>query len=65
MTDTPDEVMTLREAAAYLKIGESTLRHLARSGKVYSFKVGGQRRYLRSRLVPADATAMPAVAEAG
>lgn len=53
MAETVDEVLDLREAAAYLKVGESTLRRLATDGEVYSFFVGGQRRFLRSRLVPA------------
>jgi len=42
------EIMTIPEAAAFLRIGENTLRGLIKYGKVPAFKVGGQWRLLRS-----------------
>ncbi len=44
------EVMTMKEAAKYLKIHIMTLYKLAREGDVPVRKVGGQWRFSRKRL---------------
>ena len=44
------ELMTLKEAANYLRLSCSTLYKLARRGKVPSSKVGGTRRFNRKTL---------------
>jgi len=47
---TGDEVLTLSEAASYLKINEQTARRLAREGQIPAFKVGGSWRSKKSLL---------------
>jgi excisionase family DNA binding protein len=44
------DLMTLKEAANYLRLSHSTLYKLARRGKVPSAKVGGTRRFNRKTL---------------
>ena len=39
------ETFTVEELAKYLKLHEYTIRRLARSGKIPSFKAGGQWRF--------------------
>lgn len=51
MPEATDEVLTLREAAAVLKISETTLRRLVAAGEVPTTKVGGSVRCLRSQLL--------------
>lgn len=43
-----DEIYTLREVAAYLKLAEKTACRLAAEGKLPSFKVGGSWRFKQS-----------------
>ena len=42
-----DEIMTLKEVAAYLKLAEKTAYKLAAEGKLPGFKVGGSWRFKR------------------
>lgn len=51
MPEATDEVLTLREAAAFLKLSETTLRRLVAAGEVPSTKVGGSLRFLKSELI--------------
>ena len=44
----PDEVLTIKEVAAMLKVGEKTAYTLAQSRELPGFKVGGQWRFRRS-----------------
>jgi len=43
-------VLTHREAAAFLKVNQATLRKLRRSGKIHGQQVGGQYRYVQEQL---------------
>ncbi len=43
-----DEILTLREVATLLKIGEKTAYTMAQVGQLPSFKVRGQWRFLRA-----------------
>lgn len=45
-----DEILTLREVAAYLKLAEKTAYRLASEGKLPGFKVGGSWRFKREDL---------------
>lgn len=47
----PDEIMTVREVAEFLKVTERTIYRLASEGEMPSFKVGGSWRFRRSDLV--------------
>lgn len=40
-----DQILTLKEAAAYLKLAEKTAYKLAAAGKLPGFKVGGSWRF--------------------
>ncbi len=40
-----DEILTLKEVAAYLKLAEKTAYRLAADGKLPGFKVGGSWRF--------------------
>ncbi|MGI1670411.1 MAG: helix-turn-helix domain-containing protein [Neptuniibacter sp.] len=40
-----DQILTLKEVAAYLKLAEKTAYKLAASGKLPGFKVGGSWRF--------------------
>ena len=42
-----DEILTLKEVAAYLKLAENTAYRLAAEGKLPGFKVGGSWRFKR------------------
>ena len=44
------ETFTVEEIAQYLKLHEYTVRRLARSGKIPSFKAGGQWRFRRDEI---------------
>ncbi len=44
------EVLTLREAAAYLRLPERTFRRLLAEGKLPGFRLGQQWRFRRSAL---------------
>lgn len=46
-----DEVMDLKEAMEFLKIGRTTLLKLAQEGKVPGQKVGNQWRFSRQALL--------------
>lgn len=41
----PDEILTLKELAEYLKLTEKTAYRLAAEGKLPGFKVGGSWRF--------------------
>jgi len=43
-----DEILTIREVAALLKIGDKTAYTMAQSGELPGFKVRGQLRFRRS-----------------
>jgi excisionase family DNA binding protein len=45
-----DEILTIREVAALLKIGEKTAYTMAQAGELPGFKVRGQWRFRRSDL---------------
>ena len=47
----PDEILTVREVAEFLKVIERTIYRLASDGEIPSLKVGGSWRFLRSDLV--------------
>ncbi|MPY66115.1 helix-turn-helix domain-containing protein [Deinococcus sp. SDU3-2] len=46
-----DEVLTLEELAAYLKVSETTAYALVRSGDIPGRKVGREWRFLKARVV--------------
>jgi excisionase family DNA binding protein len=43
-----DEVLTIKEAAALLKLAEKTVYTMAQSGEIPAFKIRGQWRITRS-----------------
>ncbi|HEY9135109.1 MAG TPA: helix-turn-helix domain-containing protein [Pseudomonadales bacterium] len=43
-----DQILTLKEVAAYLKLAEKTAYKLAAEGKLPGFKVGGSWRFKES-----------------
>ena len=45
-----DEILTIREVAALLKIGEKTAYTMAQSGELPGFKVRGQWRFRRAEI---------------
>ena len=45
-----DEILTLKEVAAYLKLTEKTAYRLVSEGKLPGFKVGGSWRFKRDDL---------------
>jgi excisionase family DNA binding protein len=45
-----DEIMTLKEVAAYLKLAEKTAYRLAADKKIPGFKVGGSWRFRRAEI---------------
>lgn len=45
-----DQILTLKEVAAYLKLAEKTSYRLASEGKLPGFKVGGSWRFKREDL---------------
>lgn len=50
MSDSKDEILTLDEVAAYLKVGKRTVYRLAAAGKIPAFKLGGIWRFRRADL---------------
>lgn len=50
MTSEPQQVMTIDELAAYLKVAKSTLYKLAQEGKVPGQKVGKHWRFSREAI---------------
>jgi len=47
----PEEILTVREVAEFLKVTERTIYRLATEGQIPSFKVGGSWRFQRSDLI--------------
>jgi excisionase family DNA binding protein len=45
-----DDILTIRDVAALLKIGEKTTYSMAQTGELPGFKVGGQWRFQRGDL---------------
>ena len=45
-----EEILTLKDVAAYLKIGERTVYRLVQDGRLPGFKVGGAWRFHRAHL---------------
>ena len=45
-----DEILTLKEVAAYLKLAEKTAYRLVSEGRLPGFKVGGSWRFTREDL---------------
>ncbi len=43
-------VLTHKEAAAFLKVNQATLRKLRRSGQIHGQRVGGRYRYIQEDL---------------
>jgi excisionase family DNA binding protein len=50
MKTAQDEIFTLDELAAYLKVGKRTLYRLAAQGEIPAFKVGGTWRFRQSEI---------------
>ena len=50
MTEVPDDVLTIDELAAYLKIAKSTLYKLAQEGKLPSQKIGKHWRFRKASI---------------
>ena len=50
MSNGPDEITRIKEAAEYLRITEGTLYALVKQKKVPGVKIGGQWRFLKKRL---------------
>jgi excisionase family DNA binding protein len=48
----PDEVLTLKEVAALLKLAEKTVYAMAQAGEIPAFKIRGQWRIERTELDP-------------
>lgn len=48
MSDEIDDIFTLEEVAAYLKVGKRTVYRLAAAKKLPAFKVGGTWRFSRA-----------------
>ncbi len=46
----PEDILTIREVADYLKVTERTLYRLAQDGKLPAFKVGNSWRFRREDL---------------
>lgn len=46
----PEEIMTLKEVAEYLKLAEKTAYRLAAEGKIPGFKVGGSWRFRKDAI---------------
>ncbi|WP_305829926.1 methylation-associated defense system helix-turn-helix domain-containing protein MAD1 [Photobacterium leiognathi] len=46
-----DQILTLKEVAAYLKLAEKTAYRFASEGKLPGFKVGGSWRFKREDLM--------------
>ncbi len=46
----PEEILTIREVASYLKVTERTLYRLVQDGKLPAFKVGNSWRFRREDL---------------
>ncbi len=46
----PEDILTVKEVADYLKVTERTLYRLAQKGKIPAFKVGGSWRFRRDDL---------------
>jgi excisionase family DNA binding protein len=47
---TPDEVLTIKEVAALLKLAEKTVYAMANAGELPAFKIRGQWRIRRTNL---------------
>ena len=45
-----DQIMTIKEIAAYLKVTEKTIYRLAINSKVPAFKVGGSWRFRKAEV---------------
>lgn len=50
MAEVPDQAMTVRDVAGYLKVDEKTVYRLAKRGDLPGFKVAGAWRFKRSDL---------------
>jgi excisionase family DNA binding protein len=46
----PDEVLTIKEVAAMLKLAEKTVYAMAQAGEIPAFKIRGQWRIKRTEL---------------
>lgn len=46
----PDEVLTIKEVAALLKLAEKTVYAMAQAGEIPAFKIRGQWRIKRTEL---------------
>jgi excisionase family DNA binding protein len=46
----PDEVLTIKEVAALLKLAEKTVYAMAQAGEIPAFKIRGQWRIRRTEL---------------
>tara|TARA_R110002049_G_scaffold102595_1_gene248245 strand:+ start:12843 stop:13019 length:177 start_codon:yes stop_codon:yes gene_type:complete len=45
-----DQIMTVKEVAAYLKVNERTVYRMATAGKIPGFKVGASWRFKHSEI---------------
>lgn len=46
-----DDVMTIKEASSFLKIGTTTIYNLARKKKIPARKIGREWRFLKSEII--------------
>jgi len=46
-----DEILTIKEASEFLKIGKTTLYKLARGGEIPARKVGREWRFVKDKLI--------------
>jgi len=46
----PDQIMTVKDVADYLKLNERTVYRMATAGKIPAFKVGGSWRFKQIEL---------------
>lgn len=47
----PEEILTIREVAQFLKVTERTIYRLAVDAQLPAFKVGGSRRFRKAELI--------------
>ena len=46
----PDQILTVKEVAEYLKVNERTVYRIATAGKLPAFKVGGSWRFKQEEI---------------
>lgn len=51
MRKSMDEILTIKEASQFLKIGKTTLYKLARNGEIPGRKVGREWRFVKDKII--------------